>query len=71
MSSRVSKEIYFSYINKKDVFNIGNIFLYVDGMLMSLEEIPSSYIEENYGYTKDEYIDMIAETVLGDLYDLG
>ena len=57
---RLASELYWAYACDLGATGVGNIMIPVKGVLMNIEDIPSAYIEETYGYTKVEYIAMIA-----------
>ncbi len=57
---RLAKELYWAYISDLGATSVGNVLIYVNGVFMNLEDTPSSYIEEEYGYTKEEFIAMLS-----------
>lgn len=56
---RLSKIIYYSFLDKKKFLNIGNILFEKDGVFLNIEEIPDSYLLEKYGFTKDDILKSI------------
>ena len=60
---RLAKEIYWSFQEKIGAYNISNIKIPIDGKYYDLADLPSSYIEEEFGYTKEDLYNMIIQKV--------
>ncbi len=60
---RLAKEIYWLYLEKFGVANIGNILIPVDGVYMNLTDVPNSYVEEIFGFGKEDLYNMIMSEV--------
>lgn len=60
---RLANEIYWAYVQELGVTAVGNILIPIDGVYMSIEDVPSAYVEEVFGYTKAEFLAMIAVEV--------
>ena len=63
---RLAKEIYWVYLEKFGAINIGNTLIPVDGVYLSLEDVPSSYILEMFGCSKEELCNSIMSEVDSD-----
>lgn len=57
---RLASEIYWAYVQELGVSGIGNILIPVDGVFLNIDDVPSAYIEEFFGYSKEEFLAMIA-----------
>ena len=60
---RLANQIYWAYIQDLGALGVGNIMLPVDGVYYNIDEIPSAYINEVYGHSKEELLAMIAVEV--------
>ena len=60
---RLAKEIYWVYQEKFGASNISNIRIPVDGIYVDLDDLPSSYVQEALGCSKEDLYKMIIEEV--------
>lgn len=60
---RLAKEIYWVYQEKYGAVNIGNILIPFDGAYRNIDDLPSSYIAEIFGCTREDLYNMILNEV--------
>ena len=60
---RLAKEIYWLYQEKFGASNIGNILIPVDGVYTGIDDLPSSYVLDVFGCSKEELYNMIVNEV--------
>jgi hypothetical protein len=56
---RQSKKIYYGFLDHGEYFNIGDLLIECEGIFVKVEDIPDSYLQEYYGYTKEELYEII------------
>jgi len=60
---RLAKDIYWVYLDKFGASNVGDILIPVNGVYLRIDDVPNAYVEEVFGYSKEEFYDMIMEEV--------
>ena len=60
---KLSREIYNYFVQDYGALGVGDILIPFEGVFVNIENVPSSYIEETYGYTKEAFIAMLAVEV--------
>jgi len=56
---RLAKDIYWSYLQDFGALGIGNILIPVGNVFVDIEYVPSAHIVEQFGYSKEEFLNMI------------
>jgi len=60
---RLAKEIYWVFMQEHKAINVGNIMIPVDGVYLNIDDVPNAYIEEVFGYSKEDFCNMIMDEV--------
>ena len=64
---RLARKLYLPFLDDSFI-NVGDIMFEVDGVFTKLDNIPDSYLQEEYGYTKQELVDFITTELEFDYY---
>jgi len=60
---RLAKEIYWVYLEKFGALNIGEILIPYEGSYRNIDDLPSAYIANIFGCTREELYEMILSEV--------